>query len=1110
MMRFCGACGAPLDARDVATSDDGLDEELRHVTVLFADLVGFTTFSEARTADEVGSVVAAVLPRLFTVLRRSGGTAEKYLGDAVLSTFGLRQPDPHAGRSAVRAALELQTTMADIRSETGRDLHLRVGVHSGEVMVRRIGNVWGVVGDTVNTAARLQEVADPDTVWISRSTYEEVRRHVEALPRPTLSLKGKSLPVQPYEVRRERDAAGVLALPFTGRDKEFALLTGELEAAVEQSTMRVVVVRGQAGVGKTRLVTELRDRLEAEERLFRLDRVEYDRGDVQPAGGLATLIRHRFHISPDADDDTALAELRAAAPDELGEPYDEQHLDFLAFALGLPVTDSGIAALDTEAVWTGVHAALHAWMQARAARDPWVVTFEDAHFGDPETAAFLDWSLEVGWSAPAFVLITVRDEDVGSGWQDRLARWVESGAATEVTLHELEPHELAGALSGLPGLHLPAGVTERIAEHAEGHPLFALELVDFLANAGALANPAVMSETVLPATVREAMEARIERLGLEGKQIAKRAAFIGRRFTREAVARLWDGTDDAMERGFEALRRSRAVFEEWTLGTEGVVEMVFRHGRLQEAALARVPREEQLRWHERLEDWARDRLEDTPEAFDRVGAEAIPLIARSRVAHGDEAGAADWFETLGLLHRRQHRITEAAQAFLAAAERTRGTRRQLLQLRAAAAVSAWGDLGRALDILETTDDDADTGTFDPGPLLARGTEGPLDRWWDVDQEEALLVRRLRRADLLSRTGRVVEAAREFELLGERLTPLRSTHAEQLRLQWGRDYVYFLVEVQGDVVAAEEVMRKATAALSAQEQPPYEVLVMDDYIAMRSGDLHRGVSTASARLERARAQGDLVEESVAWNTMGIVRSALGDLTGSLSAYESSLRLARDIGDLRGEAIALHNIGLLHLDRGELARARELTEQYLERSSRIGNRMAESFAPIYLGAIAAMEGDAAAATRLVKEGWDAADRHGWPRLVALASAMLGEVQVLHGLRTGEPEVVAWGATKVLDGEAEWRSLDERGELYAVAAVGQLLIGRPDVARELVTRAGEGTHPEGSLVRAWLDATEAIVTGGDPGAALEWLRDRDFHRATWMLELLAAGAARAGQQA
>jgi class 3 adenylate cyclase len=234
-MRFCGACGAALDPTDSVGAAGALDEELRHATVLFADLVGFTTFSEKRSADEVGDVVAAVLPRLFEVLRRYGGTAEKYLGDAVLSTFGLRHPDPHAGRSAVRAALELQRTMGDIRGETGRDLHLRVGVHSGEVMVRRIGSVWGVVGDTVNTAARLQEVADPDTVWISRSTYEEVRRQFEALPRPVLSLKGKSLPMQPYEVRRERDAAGTLALPFTGRDKEFALLTAELEAALDDA-----------------------------------------------------------------------------------------------------------------------------------------------------------------------------------------------------------------------------------------------------------------------------------------------------------------------------------------------------------------------------------------------------------------------------------------------------------------------------------------------------------------------------------------------------------------------------------------------------------------------------------------------------------------------------------------------------------------------------------------------------------------------------------------------------------------------------------------------------------------------------------------------------------
>jgi class 3 adenylate cyclase/tetratricopeptide (TPR) repeat protein len=1102
-MRFCGTCGAALDPTDSVGAADALDEELRHATVLFADLVGFTTFSEARTADEVGDVVAAVIPRLSEVLRRYGGTAEKYLGDAVLSTFGLRHPDPHAGRSAVRAALELQRTMEEVRRESGRDLHLRVGVHSGEVMVRRIGSIWGVVGDTVNTAARLQEVADPDTVWISRSTYEEVRRQFEALPRPVLSLKGKSLPMQPYEVRRERDVAGTLALPFTGRDKEFAVLTAELEAALDDRTARVVVVRGPAGVGKTRLVTELRDRLEGEERLFRVDRVEYDRGDVEPAGGIAALLRHRFHIEPQADDEAALAALRDGAARELGEPVDERQLEFLAFALGLRVPGSGVATLDSEAVWTGVNAAVHAWMQARAATDPWVLTFEDAHFGDPETVAFLDWSLQVGWSAPLFVLVTVREEDFGiaSEWHDRVSRWVETGRATEVVLHELETEQLAAALVALPDAHLPQAVADRIAEHAEGHPLFALELVDFLATTGALNDRAAMNDTVLPATVREAMEARIERLGLEGKQVAKRAAFIGRRFTQEAVTRLWDGGEQALDRGFDALRRSRAVFEEWTHGTEGTLELVFRHGRLQEAALARVPREEQLRWHERLEDWARDRLEATTDALDRVGAEVIPFIARSRVAHGDSLGAADWFETLGLLHRRQHRSSEAAQAFLAAAERTHGTRRQLLQLRAAAAVSAWGDLGRALDILEATDDDAGTGSLAPGPLLTRGTEGPLDRWWDVDQDEALLVRRLRRADLLSRTGRVVEAAQEFTALGDRLPLLTSPHALDLWLRWGRDYVYFLVEVEGDVIAAGAVMDRVVAQVPEGVEPPYEVLVMEDLVAMRRGDLHAGLATARTRLERATAAGDQVEESTAWNTLGIVWSALGDLDESLVAYEHSLRLARELGDLRGEAISLHNIALLHLDRGELDRARDLLEQYLARSLRIGNRMAEAYAPVYLGAVSAMAGDVGAAVRQMRQGWDAADRHGWPRLSALASAMIGEVQVLHGLERGDHDMVASGTAAVIGGERDWRSLDEAGELYAVGAVGLLVTGDRSAADHLVRRA-EDPLPD-TLVGAWHGATVALLEGRPPD--LTWLHDRGFRRATTILEALADGISR-----
>lgn len=1100
-MRFCGACGAELAAQDLDTPS--ADEELRHATVLFADLVGFTSFSEGRSADEVGVLVADVLPRLVAVLRKHGGTTEKYLGDAVLSTFGLRRADPRAGRSAVRAALELQRTMTAYRAETGRDLHLRVGVHSGEVMVRRIGSDWAVVGDTVNTAARLQEVAEQDTVWISRALYQEVRRYVEVLPRPTLPLKGKSLPMQPYEVRRERDAAGTLAMPFAGRGREFALLSAELERALAERTMRVVVVRGPAGVGKTRLVTELRDRLEGDDQLFRFDRVEYDRADLVPAGGLAALVRHRFHVDPEADEQQTLEALRAAAPEELGPLPDERQLDFLAFLLGLRSPGSGIGALGTEAVWTGAYVAVQSWMQARARTDPWVVTLEDAHFGDPETAAFLDHSLNVGWDAPVFVVITVREEDfsAGSDWHERVTRWVAEGRATEIVLQELATGDLTDALMALPDHFLSRATAQRVAEHAEGHPLFALELVDYLATEGALVDQRLVSVTALPSSVREAMEARIERLGPEGKQLAKRAAFLGRRFTRDVVARLWEGDERSLDRAFEALRRSRTVFEEPAHGVDGRIEVVFRHGRLQEAALARVPREERLRWHTRLESWAKGRLEASPEELDRVGSEVIPLIARSRAAHDDGPGAADWFEVLGLLHRRQHRSSEAAHAFLAAAERTVGTRRQLLQQRAAAAVAAWGDVTRALAILDSADDDPAALAAPPEPLLSHGVDEPLDRWWEVAQDEALLSRRLQRADLLSRSGRLKEASEEFAGLGERLVGRTSTHTRRLQLAWGRDYVHFLVEVVGDLDTAQAVMERSRALCTADEPPPHELLVMEDSIAMRCGDMVRALETATERLAHGERTGDLKEQSVAWNALGIVRTALGELSLAEQAYEHSLRLARATGDLRGEAISLHNLGILHLDRAQYDAARSLNEEYLGRSLRVGNWMAQSYAPIYLGLVAAGEGDLAAASRLLREGWDAADRHGWPRLSALAQAMRGELLVLNGVQTGDDDLVAAGTDAILEHEQGWRGLDDVGELYTVAAAGARIGGDQQRAEETLARSAEVLHPSWTLAHVWRQAAEELVGGGDAAPWSEWFQEHDFRRAAGIVDLLGA---------
>lgn len=1046
-------------------------------------------------APDSGGAGTATLGTAFgDVMARHGG---RVLDGS--DPVGLFAADLAGERAATRAALDLAAVAP---------LAVGVGVHLGEAPDGQEG-AWVPTEETVATARRLSELAGAGHVWISRPLFRDLRGHVEALPRPTLPRVGEQLPVQPYEVRREAVPVPTTALPFTGRGDEFAVLEQELERAIDDRTSRIVVVRGAAGIGKSRLLREFRDRLEDDTRLFRFDSVEYDRADHRPAGGLATLLRHRLDLAPDASADTAWARLRSTStelrPDDPEES--ERRARFLGFALGLH--PPGLEALGADAAWTGVHATIQAWMEQLAARDPWIVVFEDVQVGDAETAMFLDRSTAVGWSVPLLLLVTVRDDGgmAPGAWLDRIEAWTADGRATEVVLDSLPVPALADALATLPDEPVSRGVAEGVAAHAVGHPLFALELVDWLDRGGLLRSDD-LTGTTLPPSLDEALAARIERLASPGRELAQRAAFLGRRFTRDAVARIWDGSDDDLELGFEVLRHSQTIFEEATHGVGGVIEEVFRHARLQEVALAQVDPEDRRRWHGRLETWAEHLLAEagSPTA---VSPDVLAVIAHSREEHGDVGAAADWHETIGLLARRDHRFTEAADAFLAAARVTRGARNIVLRQRAADAVAALGDFERALTILDATEDaggeDAAMGAAPPA-VLTDTVEAPLDRWWDLTPGDAATVRDVHRADLLGRSGRVEDAMSAFRACEPAVRGTTTPAAAALRLRWARDFVFFLSEFHGDLDLAEEVMHACARDLGVtvgRHDQPRELIVMQDSIAMRRGDMVLATRTATWRLEYAERTGDLREQSVSWNSMGIVQTALGNLTAAEDAYRHSLTLAQRIGDLRGEAITLHNLGILHLDRAEYDVAAEHQQQYLTASLRIGNHLARSYAPIYLGLAAAGAGDLAAATSYLDDAAQNARRHGWPRLDALARGLAGELLVLEGLRTGDRERVASGTQVIRDTEEGWRGLDEVGELYAVAAVGAHTTGDDESARGLLDRSQQLIHPSWAVARAWLDGARRIVDDLDAGLATRWLDDRRFHRAAWVLTSLGGAA-------
>lgn len=1122
-LKFCGACGKPLQDEPAviptappATKDQtNPGGELRFMTVLFADLAGFTAFAENRSPDEVAAIVGDLLQRLGAVVAQYNGAVDKFLGDAVVATFGLPKPDPNAARNAVRAGLAMQEETERFNLEKNFNFGLRVGIHAGEAMFRAIGGAWTVMGDTVNTASRIQSTAAAGQVWISQPVYEEVRRHFSLSLRPAVELRGRKQTIQPYQVLSERATPMIELPPFVGRETEWQELMKNISECIQQQALKTLFLRGAAGVGKSRITWELREWAQRQEQLFRLDVIQYDHSERMPSHGLNSLIRNRFHLPLELNDETILKKLAEQIPVEYPTlPAERQAVavELFAFVLGIQRPDFHIASLDGPAKWSNAFFEIKNWLESQADKEePWLIIIEDAQKGDADTAAFLDWATRVQWNAPIFILVTAREEDFGPEcyWHTPLTTWVQEGLVREIRLREIEPQTLASALLALSGDEMSESLALRIAEHTEGNPLFATEIVLLLKeHQSQQESPETLP---LPGSIREVMEARIERLGVAGKEVAKRGALMGRRFTMEAVGRIWDRPMNEMNNGIRVLYESETVYQEVSKLFTGEMEEVFRHGRLQEAALARIPRDERIKWLTGLEEWAKGKLESFGEYWEGVGILLVPLIARSRIEQNDQIEASLWYEALGWLHMKHHRNQEAAAAFRNAHPSASGVRRLVLARQVAELDIYSGHTSRAEQFIEAelaspTQSRQAQVMF---PIIRQLIGDRLARWDLLDSTTARLALECTRGDLYSRLGKIQQAETVFKTVGESIDRLRGVAADLLRLRWANQWGYCLAENLANPQAAQELYARLREEvdLNAQALQSERIAMLgtEFNIEMRLGRYDKAKSLADELLKVAQANQNTRQEARAWNSSGITEQSLGNWREAANCYDQALRLARAIGERRLEAIALHNLGIIRMDQARYDEALTCQQEYLELSRTIGNHMAESYAPAYMGMIHMAQGRFEDAQNMLDQSIQLAESKGWPRLVGLNLALQATLKLYSWLSIGGQELEEC-CTEFEASEEQWKMLDEAGEFYAAFAIATFRKGGSKPASAILERARNNVDQSWVAARIMLDLADAILNEQTLDHFFTWFNEHDFQRGIGFTEL-ATGKTRQG---
>ena len=536
-VKFCGECGSAMQAEAVpiAAASPDAGAERRLVSVLFADLVGFTTLAEGRDAEETRELLTGYFDMARGVIERHGGTVEKFIGDAVMAVWGAPTAQEDDAERAVRAALDLVDRIPGL----AQGIQARAGVLTGEAAIT-VGavNEGMVVGDLVNTASRLQSVAEPGTVLVGETTQRATSGAIVFEQVGDKDLKGKMSPVPSWRALRAvamvggRGRTETLEAPFVGRHEEMRLLKDLFHTTNREGRPRLVSLIGPGGIGKSRLAWEFEKYIDG------LSEVVWWHDGRSPAYGegisfwaLGEMVRQRAGLR-EADDEATTRERIAATVAE-HVPNVAERADIERALLALLGFEQRIDAQGLFGLW-------RTFFERLADVNPVAMVFEDIHYSDPGLLDFIDHVLEWSRNSPITIITLARPELL-----EKRPNWgAGKRSFTSIYLEPLDDADMRELLAGLvPGL--PQKAIAAIVARADGIPLYAVETVRMLLAQGRLTleegvyRPSGdLDDIAVPETLTALIAARLDSLEPADRALIADASVIGQSFTVAALAAL--------------------------------------------------------------------------------------------------------------------------------------------------------------------------------------------------------------------------------------------------------------------------------------------------------------------------------------------------------------------------------------------------------------------------------------------------------------------------------------------------------------------------------------------------------------------------------------------
>lgn len=964
-MRYCGNCGQPLlpapgerplPGTALAAPEEhigvmmgadllermrraGLEAagQQRHVTVLFADLAGYTQLAAQLDNEDLYDLMGHFLRALIDEVYQYEGIVDKLIGDGLMALFGAPIAHENNAERALRAALGMQASLAELNRRAcqrlGVELHLRVGLHSGQVVVGGIGaNMlmdYTAIGDTVNLAHRLEEAAAQDTILVSEAVYRQTRSLFTYEALPPLHLKGISQPIKAYRLLgpkvqpgRVRGLEGLRA-PMVGRDRELDLLRHSILALSGHNQGGFIWISGEAGIGKSRLVAEFKAHLPPSVRALEGSSLTYRRSVSYWL--FLDLLRNYLGLRPDMDEAQVSQRLTQAVYQALGERASEL-LPYLEYIFSLrpsnPSAAERLRYLEASQLRQQIFLAVRDLLLAETQRQPLVLILEDLHWADEASLDLLQFLAEAVRHTPMLILAVSRQTEDRP--LERLIRWAGrylSERFIPIHLRNLsteESHHLLMQLLSVPDF--PEHLRQMILERADGVPFYLEEILRMLIDGGILQKSNGQWRVVgtidgvqlgVPETLQELILARFDRLPPFQRRLLQVAAVIGHQFQLRLLTALLppeerSGIDQALK---------HLVQREFIVPLAGPpnAAYAFRHVLMSEAIYATLLKRQRSQLHgqvgEAIEQLYAERLEEHVELLARHYSWS-PRLDRALhylIAAGQKAASSfineqalfHFNQALDLLPKVPHTPLQAMHVHLGLGD---------VQSLVGNYTAAFHHYEAALAAIAA---EAGETFMTQRSALQRKIARTLERQGDYE-------------------GALSRLSLALQTLNAISTP-PSTEKAQILSDIG--WIHFR---QGNFVEAEKLLGQALSLV--ENSHAYDVIASIynrlGGVAYNQGDWNRTADYLRKSIAIRESIGDLVGLATSFNNLGLLSIEMGDFDNALENLTRSYELKSRLGQAEGVSMALNNLGWLRIQRGELDEAARCLNQALELARQIG--------------------------------------------------------------------------------------------------------------------------------------------------------------------------------